>query len=78
MVLHVAQDYGCADVRSLSSDTTAQEFPMGYPNEPGILRGWAQRCGRALVQRKTRGVGASTTPSPTSSRSSGRSKNTTC
>ena len=56
LVLHVAQDYGFADVRNLSSDTTAQELPIGYPNEPGILRGWAQRCGRALVQLKTRGV----------------------
>jgi len=56
LVLHAAQDYGFADVRNLSSDTTAQELPIGYPNEPGILRGWAQRCGRALVQLKTRGV----------------------
>ena len=56
LVLHVAQDYGFADVRILSSDTTAQELPIGYPNEPGILRGWAQRCGRALGQLKTRGV----------------------
>jgi hypothetical protein len=56
LILHVAKDYGFADVRILSSDTTAQELPIGYPNEPGILRGWAQRCGRALVQLKTRGV----------------------
>ena len=27
---------------------------MGSPNEPGILRGWAQRCGRALAKLKTR------------------------
>src|SRR5262249_17046010 len=38
------------------ADTTAQELPMGYPNEPGILRGWAQRCGRALAKLKTRAV----------------------
>ena len=56
LMLHVAKDYGFADVRILSSDTTAQELPIGYPNEPGILRGWAQRCGRALVKLKTRGV----------------------
>ena len=31
-------------------------MPIGYLNEPGILRGWAQRCGRALTKRKTRGV----------------------
>src|SRR5207249_7999576 len=31
-------------------------LPIGYPNEPGILRGWAQRCGRALGQLTGRGV----------------------
>src|SRR3989442_508014 len=56
LILHVAKDFGFADVRILSSDTTAQELPIGYPNEPGILRGVAQRCGRALSQLKTRGV----------------------
>ena len=45
--LHVARDWGFADVSILSSDTTAQEWPLGYPNEPGLLRGMAQRCGRA-------------------------------
>jgi len=57
LMLHVAKDCGFADPSMLSSDTTAQELPIGYPNEPGILRGWAQRCGRALVKLKTRGVG---------------------
>src|ERR671932_1438822 len=56
LLLHVAQDCGFADTSILSSDTTAQELPIGYPNEPGILRGVAQRCGRALAQLKTRGV----------------------
>jgi hypothetical protein len=56
LMLHVAKDFGFADVGILSSDTTAQELPIGYPNEPGILRGWAQRCGRALEQLKRRGV----------------------
>ncbi len=56
LVLHVAKDLGFADVSMLSSDTTAQELPIGYPNEPGILRGVAQRCGRALVKLTTRGV----------------------
>ena len=55
-MLHVAKDCGFADTSILSSDTTAQELPIGYPNEPGILRGWAQRCGRALVKLKTRAV----------------------
>jgi hypothetical protein len=55
-MLHVAQGCGFADASLLSSDTTAQELPIGYPNEPGILRGWAQRCGRALAKLKTRAV----------------------
>jgi len=56
LMLHVARDCGFADVGILSSDTTAQELPIGYPNEPGILRGMAQRCGRALAKLKTRAV----------------------
>src|SRR5215510_2855639 len=56
LLLHVAKDCGFANGSILSSDTTAQELPLGYPNEPGILRGWAQRCGRALVKLKTRAV----------------------
>jgi hypothetical protein len=56
LMLYVAKDYGFADVRILSSDTPAQELPIGYPNEPGILRGLAQRCGRALAKLKTRAV----------------------
>src|SRR5215471_4571792 len=56
LMLHVAKDYGFVDASILSSDTTAQELPIGYPNEPGILRGWAQRCGRALTKRKARAV----------------------
>jgi hypothetical protein len=56
LLLHVAKDLGVADPSILSADTTAQELPIGYPNAPGSLRGWAQRCGRALVKLKTRGV----------------------
>jgi hypothetical protein len=56
LILQVAKDWGFADISTLSSDTTAQELPIGYPNEPGILRGVAQRCGRALTKLKTRGV----------------------
>jgi hypothetical protein len=56
VILHVAKGLGFADTRLLSSDTTAQELPIGSPNEPGILRGVAQRCGRALAKRKTRAV----------------------
>jgi len=56
LILHVAQALGFAEISILSSDTTAQELPIGYPNEPGILRGVAQRCGRALAKLKRRGV----------------------
>ena len=54
LILHVAHHRGCADASILSSATTAQEWPIGYPNAPGIWRGWAQRCGRALAKRTTR------------------------
>jgi len=57
LVSKAAQRYGCIDEGVLSADTTAQELPMGYPNEPGSLRGLAQRCGRALTQVKKRGMG---------------------
>jgi hypothetical protein len=56
LILHVAQACGFADARILSADTTAPAWPVGYPNEPGIVRGWAQRGGRALAQLKTRAV----------------------
>jgi len=56
LVVQEAQRFGFVDAGVLSSDTTAQELPIGYPNEPGILRGLAQRCGRALRQLKKRGV----------------------
>jgi hypothetical protein len=56
LVIKEAHRVGFVDERVLSADTTAQELPMGYPNEPGILRGLAQRCGRALTQMKQRGM----------------------
>src|SRR6266478_9339966 len=56
LVVQEAHRFGFVDAGVLSSDTTAQELPIGYPNEPGILRGLAQRCGRALSKLKTRGV----------------------
>src|SRR5712671_465388 len=56
LVIQEAHRFGFVDAGVLSSDTTAQELPIGYPNEPGILRGLAQRCGRALSQLKQRGV----------------------
>jgi hypothetical protein len=56
LLLHVAKDWGFAESSILSAETTAQELPRGYPNAPGIVRGVAQRCGRALAKLKTRGV----------------------
>jgi hypothetical protein len=42
----------------LSSDTTGPEPAIGYPNEPGILKGLAERIERALKKLKARGVKA--------------------
>ena len=56
LIVQEAHGFGFVDEGVLSADTTAQELPIGYPNEPGILRGLAQRCGRALTQLKQRGV----------------------
>lgn len=56
LVIQQAHGFGFVDEGVISSDTTAQELPIGYPNEPGILRGLAQRCGRALMQLKKRGI----------------------
>jgi hypothetical protein len=56
LVIKQAHAFGFVDEGVISSDTTAQELPIGYPNEPGILRGLAPRCGRALTQLSKRGV----------------------
>jgi hypothetical protein len=56
LIVTEAYGLGFVDAGSLSADTTAQELPIGYPNEPGILRGLAQRCGRALTRLKQKGV----------------------
>ena len=56
LVIKEAHGFGFVDAGVLSADTTAQELPIGYPNEPGILRGLAQRCGRALTQLVKRGI----------------------
>jgi hypothetical protein len=56
LVIQTAHRFGFVDEGVMSSDPTAQELAIGYPNEPGILRGLAQRCGRALTQLKKRGV----------------------
>jgi hypothetical protein len=56
LVIQEAHRFGFVDEGVISADTTAQELAIGYPNEPGILRGLAQRCGRALMRLKTRGL----------------------
>src|ERR671915_1867626 len=56
LVIKQAHAFGFVDEGVISSDTTAQELAIGYPNEPGILRGLAQRGGRALMRLKTRGI----------------------
>ena len=56
LIVHEAKRHGFADASILSSDTTMQELPIGYPNEPGILRGIAQRCLRAVEQLGKQGV----------------------
>ena len=43
---------GFGDPSVLSADTTAQELPIGYPNEPGILGGIAQHCLMVLERLK--------------------------
>ncbi len=55
LIVKQAVAFGFGDPRILSGDTTAQELPIGYPNEPGILRGLAERCQRALVNLKKKG-----------------------
>jgi rhodanese-related sulfurtransferase len=37
-----------------------QEPALGYPNEPGILKGWAERIERALQKLRARGVKVAT------------------
>jgi hypothetical protein len=55
LIVKEAVRLGFGDPTELSADTTVQELPIGYPNEPGILRGLAQRCGRALLNLKKKG-----------------------
>jgi hypothetical protein len=56
LIVKEAAKLGYADPSILSGDTTAQELPIGYPNEPGILRGVAQRCLRAFGKLKKAGT----------------------
>jgi hypothetical protein len=56
LILYEAKRHGFADLSILSSDTTVQELAIGYPNEPGILRGIAQRCLRAVAKLGKQGM----------------------
>jgi len=56
IIVRYSAKLGFSDPRILSSDTTAQELPIGYPNEPGILDGIAQRCLRAFGKLKKAGT----------------------
>jgi hypothetical protein len=58
LVIKTAEHLNCTDGETLSSDTTVQEPAIGYPNEPGILKGMAERIERALKKLKARGVRA--------------------
>jgi hypothetical protein len=58
LVIKQAQALGFTHPETLSSDTTVQEPRTGYPHEPGILKGLAERCERALKKLKKRGVQA--------------------
>jgi rhodanese-related sulfurtransferase len=58
LVIQTAAGLKFTNGQTLSSDTTVQEPAIGYPNEPGILKGWAERIERALKKLKARGVWA--------------------
>jgi hypothetical protein len=56
LVIATAQRFGFTGPQILSSDTTVQEPRISYPHEPGIVKGLAQRCHRALLKLKKKGV----------------------
>jgi hypothetical protein len=58
LVIKTAQQLQFTDGKTLSADTTVQEPAMGYPNEPGILKGLAERIARALKKLGAGGVKA--------------------
>jgi hypothetical protein len=58
LIIQTAKAVGFTDGQILSSDTTVQEPAIGYPNEPGILKGLTERIERALKKLKGRGVKA--------------------
>jgi len=58
LVIKTAQQLQFTDGQTLSADTTVQEPAIGYPNEPGILKGLAERIARALKKLRAGGVKA--------------------
>lgn len=56
MVIKTAQQLQFTDSKLLSSGTTVREPAIGYPNEPGILKGLAERSARALKKLRAGGV----------------------
>jgi rhodanese-related sulfurtransferase len=58
VVIQTAAQLQFTDGQTLSADTTVQEPAIGYPNEPGILKGWAERIARALQKLRAGGVKA--------------------
>jgi hypothetical protein len=56
LIVQTAQALGFTNGAVLSSDTTVQEPQIGYPNEPGILKGWAERLARSFKRLTERGV----------------------
>jgi hypothetical protein len=56
LILKTAEQLQFTDRATLSADTTVQEPAIGYPNEPGILKGWAERIVRGLQKLKRGGV----------------------
>jgi hypothetical protein len=58
MLIETALKLNFTDIKTLSSDTRVQEPAIGYPNEPGILKGLGDRINRALKKLKQRGLKA--------------------
>lgn len=56
LILQKAKELNFTNQTILSSDTTVQEPALGYPNEPGIVKGWAERLARGYRKLKARGV----------------------
>jgi hypothetical protein len=56
LVIKTAQQLRFTNGKTLSADTTVQEPAIGYPNEPGILKGLAERIARALQKLRAGGV----------------------